>query len=147
MRYLARVHLAVGLIGFVIFLASGAYMRLNGPALYASNAAVRFSLRANHVDILLASLVNAAVGIYLLPADRIWRRILQTVGSCLLLASPCLYVAAFLIEGPLASPERRLTLWGTIGSLAGVLFHAAGNLGRPANSTLTERERAHQVSA
>jgi hypothetical protein len=53
-----KLHLIVGLAGVAVFLATGLYMHARFPALYGGNEALRFMYRANHVYLLLASLIN-----------------------------------------------------------------------------------------
>src|SRR5262245_61452920 len=112
-------HLLIGVLGVVVFLATGLYMRMNFPELYAGNEALRYMYRANHVYILLASLVNLALGTYLVTADSGWRTVVSRIGSVLAILSPIVLCYAFFAEVPKASPERLVTA-------IGVLFVAVG---------------------
>ena len=59
---MARIHRLAGL-GFVLmFVATGVWLRFRGHAVIEQDEAIRFSLRANHLYILFAGLVNVAVG-------------------------------------------------------------------------------------
>jgi hypothetical protein len=77
--------------------------------------------RANHVYLLLGSLINLAVGIYRPGTRPGWRGIVALVGSALMLAAPLVLLAAFFFEAPRGTPERALTLLGVFLLLAGVL--------------------------
>src|SRR5262247_3362636 len=90
-----RVHFAVGLVGVVAFLATGAYMRAGFPDLYAGNEVLRYLYRSNHVYILLASLVNVALGVHLAPAPPGWRATVSLVGSFLVIVAPVVLCFAF----------------------------------------------------
>jgi hypothetical protein len=103
-----------------VFLGTGLYMRARFPALYGGNEALRFMYRANHVYLLLASLVNVALGVYLERSEPGWRATLGKLGSTFVLASPALLALAFFIEVPQASPQRVLTLLGIVLALLGV---------------------------
>jgi hypothetical protein len=121
---LRKLHLGVGLAGIVAFLATGIYMRAGFPDLYGSNEAVRYLYRANHVYVLLASLVNVALGVYLVAGRTGWRAAVTMGGSILALAAPVVLCFAFFFEAPSATPERVLTLLGVAGVAVGVAAHA-----------------------
>ena len=96
-------------------------MATHFPAAYESNEAVRYLYRANHVYLLLGSLVNVALGIYRTPAQPGWRGAVALAGSALLLAAPFALFYAFFFEAPLAKPERGFTFLGVLLLLVGVL--------------------------
>jgi hypothetical protein len=116
----------VGLAGVVAFLVTGVYMRAGFPDLYAANEVVRYLYRSNHVYVLLASLVNVALGVHLAPVAPGWRATVSTLGSILALAAPVVLCWAFFIEAPKASPERVLTLLGVAALAAGIALHVLG---------------------
>jgi len=126
---LRKVHFAVGLFGLLAFLATGAYMNAGFPDLYAGNEVLRYLYRSNHVYILLASLVNVALGVHLAPAPPGWRATASLVGSVLALAAPVVLCFAFFIEAPVAQPERVWTLAGVAALAAGIALHALGGMG------------------
>jgi hypothetical protein len=113
-------HLFVGVLGVLVFLATGIYMQSNFPALYAGNEALRYMYRASHVYLLLASVVNIALGIYLTPSAG-WRAWLSRVGSSLALLAPFVLCYAFFVEVPKASPERVFTALGVLLVALGVV--------------------------
>jgi hypothetical protein len=126
---LRKVHFAVGLLGTAAFLATGAYMNAGFPDLYAGNEVLRYLYRSNHVYILLASLVNVALGVHLAPTAPGWRATVLLVGSVLALAAPVVLCFAFFIEAPVAQPERVWTLAGVAALAAGIALHALGGMG------------------
>ena len=113
-------HLFVGALGVLVFLATGIYMQSSFPALYADNETLRYMYRANHVYLLLASVVNVALGIYLTPNVG-WRAWLSRVGSSLALSAPFVLCYAFFVEVPKASPERLFTALGVLLVALGVV--------------------------
>ena len=127
-------HRLVGMAGVLVFLGTGVYLITHFPALHGGNDAVRYQFRANHVYILLSSLLNWGVGIHFVAKEAGWRRGAQRLGSALLLAAPALLVAAFFIEPAQGRPERTLTLLGMVLLLGGTVLHAlgAGRRGRDA---------------
>jgi uncharacterized membrane protein YwaF len=124
-----RAHLIIGWLGVVVFLGTGQIMRLRFPDVYADDEALRYIYRANHVYVLLASLVNIVLGMYFKAADQPWRIWATRVGSAFVLASPIILVFAFFVEAPNVSPERVLTLLGVVVLGAGVLGHVLGYRG------------------
>ena len=88
-----------------------------------ANEALRYIYRASHVYVLLASLVNLALGVHLVAGRAGWRATLATGGSLLALASPVVLCFAFVFEVPEASPERTMTLLGVVALALGVAAH------------------------
>jgi hypothetical protein len=127
---LRQLHFAVGLAGVVAFLATGAYMRAGFPDLYAANEVLRYLYRSNHVYVLLASLINVALGVHLAPIAPGWRATVSKMGSILALAAPVVLCLAFFLEAPKASPERVLTLVGVAALAAGIALHVLGGARR-----------------
>jgi hypothetical protein len=99
------------------------------PDVYAGDEALRYIYRANHVYVLLASLVNIVLGIYFKVAYRPWQIWAARVGSTLAIASPIILVVAFFVEAPNVTPERVLTLLGVVALGVGVLGHVLGYRG------------------
>jgi hypothetical protein len=124
-----KLHFAVGLAGVLAFLATGLYMNAGFPDLYAGNEVMRYLYRSNHVYILLASLINVALGVHLTPAAPGWRATVSRVGSFLALVAPVVLCFAFFFEAPLATPERVWTLAGVAALAAGIALHVLGGLG------------------
>ena len=124
------LHFVVGLGGVVAFLVTGAYMRAGFPDLYAANEVLRYLYRSNHVYILLASLVNVALGVHLTEVAAGWRTSVSRTGSLLALAAPVVLCFAFFLEAPVASPERVLTLLGVATLAAGIALHVLAGMRR-----------------
>lgn len=117
-----KVHILIGALGIVIFITTGMYMRATFPALYHGNEALRYMYRANHVYLLLASLINLAIGIYAPTTLRgNWARSFGLVGNVLVALSPAILTYAFFFEAPNASPDRGFTALGVFAALLGLL--------------------------
>ena len=115
------VHLLVGIGGVLAFLGTGAWMATHFPAAYSGGETIRYMYRANHVYLLLASLVNLAIGMYRGLSRPGWRGNLALAGSALVLAAPFVLLYAFFVEPAHGVPERPATLIGAVVLLAGVL--------------------------
>ena len=127
---LRKLHFVVGLAGLAAFIVTGVYMRAGFPDLYAANDVLRYLYRSNHVYVLLASLVNLALGVHLTPVEPGWRATASLLGSLLALASPVVLCFAFFIEAPVASPQRVWTLLGVSTVAAGIALHVLGGMRR-----------------
>jgi hypothetical protein len=120
--HLRKIHFVVGLVLLIIFPLTGAYLRLRIPHLMQSSERMRFSMRGNHIYILLASLLHLSLGAYLRASVvRLLGR-LQFLGSALLLLSSTLVVGAFFLE-PKTGVDRPLTLLAMVMASAGTLLH------------------------
>jgi hypothetical protein len=116
------VHLAIGLVGVIGFLGTGQYMDKLHDHLRHMDDARRLLFRSTHLYLLFGSLVNLGLGLYLRPANG-WRRIVRTVGSVFILATPVLAAAGFFSEPWLTDLERPFTRPAAYGCLAGMLLH------------------------
>lgn len=119
---LRKTHLVTGLILLVIFPLTGAYMRYRIPHLMEQSDRMRFSLRGNHVYILLSGLIHLALGVYFRPMSAKVLKRLQTVGCALLIQASGILVAGFFFE-PKSGLERPVTLIAAVMSLVGMLLH------------------------
>lgn len=124
-----RLHLVVGLVGVVTFLLTGQYMDRVHDHLHGMEPTPRLLFRSTHIYLLLASLINLSLGLYLTPS-RGWRTWLRHTGSVLVLVGPVLLIIGFFVEPwltELARPYSRPALYG---ALAGMLLHAVSAGGR-----------------
>lgn len=117
------LHQITGILVIVIFLLSGQYMDFYYPHMEAVDDGLRMMLRSRHIYILLAGLVNLGIGVYFIQQRRRWRKLLQFMGSGLLLIAPLLLVGAFLYEPTLPQRQRPMTLPAIVSLLTGTLFH------------------------
>lgn len=123
-----KIHLLLGLAGFLIFLFSGQYMRHFMPEMHLDgHDRLRFSTRGSHIYILMSALLNLSLGSYLRVSAARWRAALQAIGSVLIIAATVLLVAAFFYESK-DSPERPVTLSAMIAGLAGTSLHLLSSI-------------------
>ena len=116
-----KIHIIAGLLTFLLFLFTGYYLDLHVSDLYNQDR-WRFSLRGNHIYILMSALLNLSLGSYLRVSAIRWRAALQLVGSLLILTATALLVLAFFRESK-AGLDRPVTLWAMISGLTGTVFH------------------------
>ena len=92
------IHLVVGFFVIAVFLLTGYHMRFHIHHLLEANDRFRFSIRGNHLYILLLGLLNLSLGAYLKVSQTMWRAYLQLVGSLMILSATGLVVVAFFFE-------------------------------------------------
>lgn len=121
------VHLVVGVFVIAVFLLTGYHMKFHIHQVMEADERLRFSLRGNHIYILLLGLLNLSLSAYLKVSQTIWRAYLQLVGSLMILAATGLVIVAFFFENK-ASLERPFTLLTMILALTGTVLHAVSNI-------------------
>lgn len=120
------VHLAVGVFVIAVFLLTGYHMRFHIHHLMEANDRFRFSLRGNHIYILLLGLLNLSLGAYLRVSQTMWRAYLQLVGSLMILTATGLVIVAFFFENK-ESLDRPFTLLAMILTLIGTVLHVVSS--------------------
>ena len=127
---LRRVHLIVGIAAIAAFLLSGQVLGHHHPTMEQLPAEMRMMYVSRHIYLLAGALVNAVLGLYLQAQSPGWRRVMQTVGSILILASVLLLSIAFLAEPPLGIAGRGWrSLLGMVALFVGVMAHLVANGG------------------
>lgn len=117
-----RLHLVLGVLGIIAFLATGQYMDRYHDHLRGYDDTLRMLFRSTHVYILLSAAINTMTGLYLRPTLG-WRRRVQIAGSLAMLAGPPLFLAGFCTEpyvSGLARPWSRPAIYLAMG---GVVLH------------------------
>src|ERR1051325_5352148 len=104
------LHLSVGAFVLFVFLLTGQYMDYLDVRSGALGEATRMMFRSRHIYLLLAGLVNLAIGSYFSKRTGGWRSGLQTIGSLLVLVAPALMLAAFFTEPGAPGLRRHFTL-------------------------------------
>jgi hypothetical protein len=120
-RMVATAHLWVGLLFVAVFLLTGLYMGQVLDHLRGLEDGPRMVFRSVHVYLMLAALMNVALGLYLRPLSGAIARTLQVAGSIPLLIAPALLLQAFFSEPQLtelARPYTEPALYGLIGGTA-----------------------------
>lgn len=118
------------------FLLTGQYMDRVHNHLAGFPDGARMLYRSRHIYILLAALLNLALGAYYTERQGGLRRWLQRAGSALIVAASVLFVVAFFYEPtytnfytPYSRPAIYAVAWGTLLHLLSGLGPRGG--GRP----------------
>lgn len=118
-----RIHLIFGLFVLIVFLLTGQYMDRHYNHLAGMPDAPRLLYRTRHIFILLSGLINVGLGAYLNVRQDCWRKILQRLGSSLILVAPLLFLAGFIYEPRWSGLHTPLSHWGTYTITAGTFCH------------------------
>src|ERR1700742_5124740 len=93
-----RLHQAVGVMGLLVFVLTGQYLRRRYPNIDEMADGMRMLLRSRHLYIMLASALNLGLGLYFTSRPAGWRKAVQIIGSSLILIAPALLISAFFTE-------------------------------------------------
>jgi hypothetical protein len=118
-----KLHLIFGTFALVVFLLTGQYMSRYYNHMVGVDDGTRLLYRTRHIFILLAALLNLGIGIYFSVCHEMWRRILQRLGSGLIVTGSILFMAGFFYEPKLLNLYTPLSHWGTYTIVAGIFFH------------------------
>ncbi len=123
-----RLHLVVGVATFFAFLLTGQYMDYLQVRTGVLGETARVMFRSRHIYLLLAGLVNLGLGSYLRDRGRGWRKVLQLLGSALVVVAPLLMAAAFFAKPVGPGLKRHFTLPAIIILSTGTLLHALSGI-------------------
>jgi len=123
-----RLHLWTGALTLLAFLLSGQYMDYLEVRTNALGETARVMFRSRHIYLLLAGLVNLGLGAYFSYRERGWRRVLQLLGSALVVLAPVLMAAAFFAEPTEPGLQRHFTLPAVVILSTGTLLHAISGM-------------------
>src|SRR6476469_10584836 len=118
-----KFHSIFGLVVVIIFLLTGQYMDKYLQHLHGMPDGPRLLYRTRHIFILLAGLLHIGIGTYFtLPANQT-RRVMQLLGSLLIVLATVLFVVAFFYEPKLTNLKTPLSHWGMYSIFAGTFLH------------------------
>ena len=123
---MAWFHLIFGIVLFVIFTQTGSFMRADFPDKEAIPPEFRLLMRSRHIYILFSALIHLVLGIYLRLGPARWRKLVQILGSVVLVASSGLLIWAFVAETYSLRQFSDLSRYGIYTSLAGVILQLIG---------------------
>lgn len=124
-----RFHLIFGVVVVIVFLLTGQYMDKYLNHLDGMPDGPRMLYRTRHIFILLAGLVNLAIGAYFQIRSLQGRRVMQQLGSGFIVLATALFVAAFFYEPNLTSLHTPLSHWGMYCIFAGTFLHVLSGIG------------------
>ena len=123
------LHLIFGLAIVIVFLLTGKYMDFYLHHMVGVPDAPRLLYRTRHIFILLAGLLNLGLGTYLVAGTEIRQRVMQWLGSMLIVVASLVLVAAFIYDSTRGDLRTPLTHWGIYAIAVGTLSHLFSSLG------------------
>ena len=124
---LGKSHLAVGVLGLVLFVLQGQYMDQVHDHLAGMDDAPRMLFRSSHIYLLLVSVANLVAGVYMTDSGHGVPAIVRVPVSAALLLAPVGLIAGFFLEpamDELLRPYTRPALYALF--VAGVLLAFTG---------------------
>src|SRR5438132_3414067 len=116
-------HIMFGLAVFIVFLLTGQYMDRHFHRLVGMPDGPRLLYRTRHIFILFSGLLNVGIGAYLVRRDEGWQRILQILGSALIILAPLILILAFFYDTTRGDLRAPLSHWGIYAIATGTLLH------------------------
>ena len=89
---------------------------------------LRILMRSRHIYILFSALIHLALGVYLQISQKTWRKVLQMIGSILLIVASGLLIWGFINETYYFKTFSDISRFGIYLSLTGIGFHLIGGL-------------------
>lgn len=123
-----KVHLIFGILVLVVFVLTGQYMDRHFNHLVGMADAPRLLYRTRHLFILFSGLLNLALAAYFTMRFERRQRILQTLGSLLIIAASILFIIAFFYEPTLQGLYTPLSHRGAYMIAGGTIFHLLSSL-------------------
>ena len=127
---MAYLHLIFGILLFIVFAITGKFMRWDFPDKEIIPQDLRILMRSRHIYILFSALIHLVLGVYLQVSAKTWRKVLQMLGSTLLIAASGLLIWGFIYDTYYAKTFSDVARFGIYLSLAGVGFHLIGGFTR-----------------
>lgn len=128
MERLRYLHMSIGVLALVAFVATGQYMDLALDHLNGMADGPRLMYRSAHIYLMFSALLNVLLGIYLQARQQRRAGILQTLGSLALLLPPFLLVLSFFTDAQVLNFERPAAVIGIYLTALGVALHLGARL-------------------
>ena len=125
-RFLGRMHRWVGIATIAVFLITGVLMRRHHLNLLALDSGMRLLFRSRHVYLLFSGLLNLAIGLRFALPPAGTGALVALIGSILILISPFLLGAAFVLEPLTSGTVGPVSTLGVIAAFSGVLGYSLG---------------------
>lgn len=119
---LRKIHLWFGWLMVLAFVLTGQYMSRVIYLAMEADATFRFSIRANHIYLLLFGLAHLLLGAYFQPMEPVSRARLQQAGSVALLLASLIALVGFFAE-PKVGAERPVMLAAMVIAVTGTGLH------------------------
>jgi len=120
---LKKLHFIGGILLLIIFILSGQYMQHGFNSLQDLDLFERMVFRAEHIYLLLGSLIHISIGTYFRPQPGKPQKYIQIFASLLMFLATASFHYSFFHEMPTSEIERPFSRMGLYLMLAGVSLH------------------------
>jgi magnesium-transporting ATPase (P-type) len=128
-----RFHLIFGITIVIIFLLTGQYMDRYLNHLQGMADGPRLLYRTRHIFILLAGLLNLGIGAYFSFRKPLAARVMQVIGSTLIVLATVLFIVAFIYEPKMNALETPFSHRAMYSIFAGTLLHVLSGIAGKTN--------------
>ena len=122
-------HLTFGVVLVLIFLLTGQYMDVYLNHMVGVPDGLRLLYRTRHIFILFSGLLNLGLAAYLVARPHGWQRIVQWLGSILIVGASLLFVPAFFYDSTRGDLRAPLSHWAVYAISIGTLSHLFSGAG------------------
>jgi magnesium-transporting ATPase (P-type) len=123
-----RFHLIFGVTVVIVFLLTGQYMDRYLNHLEGMADGPRMLYRTRHIFILLAGLLNLGLSAYFSFRTTQAGRVMQMIGSTLIVLATALFVVAFIYEPKMNALETPFSHRAMYSIFAGTLLHVLSGI-------------------
>ena len=123
-NYLKIFYLAVGLSSLVFFAWTGRYLLSAYPQKEELDTGFRVMLRSRHIFLLLISLAEIGIGVYIQTSRKFLFLAVQITATAFIIGAHALFIAGFFYEVAVETiPSTPLIHWATYLALGGSALH------------------------
>jgi magnesium-transporting ATPase (P-type) len=123
-NYFSTLYLFIGLLSLFFFTWTGKYLGRNYPDKHNLEMAFRVMLRSRHIFILLVSLIEIAIGVYIQQSSKMLYLSIQWLATMLLVVAHALFIYAFFYEVEIIHiPKTPILHYATYFVLASLILH------------------------
>ena len=123
-NYFSTIYLFIGLSSVFFFTWTGKYLRTFYPDKQNLEMGFRVMLRSRHIFILLVSLLEIGIGVYIHQCSRKIYLSIQWLATVLLFVAHLLFIYAFFYEVEIVNiPKTPILHYATYIALASLILH------------------------
>ncbi len=117
-------YLFIGISGLLFFIWTGQYLLKKFPEKQQLDLSFRVMQRSRHIFLLLISLIEIGIGIYIQPVNRFFFILIQRIATSLMVCAHILFIYAFFYEIEVKwIPETPILHYATYLVLASLSIH------------------------
>ena len=123
-NYFSTLYLFIGLLSLLFFTWTGKYLRCTYPDKHNLEMGFRVMLRSRHIFILLVSLIEMGIGVYIQQSTKMLYLSIQWLATILLVVAHILFIYAFFYEVEIIHiPKTPILHYATYFVLTSLILH------------------------